>query len=299
MSLLLHRSGLEAGQRPGLHKEIFDDFRHQASLFGLGRFAHNGRQIEFPFGQPLQGRVGDLAKALGLHLLHDAVLDDRLGQVVGVHVAHHLFQLVGRKDIAQHVEDLAGLRGVQVFFNLGDPFKQLLHHPSLAGLGRDKIEDETILFLAIPVDAAHTLLQAHRIPGDVEVNHQPTELQVNALAGRFGGYHHLAILPKLPLGIDAAARCVAVADLHPAVDLGHLQAPLAQLAQRTAPFAVAGQIIEGIFMLRENQEFQLLVVKQTLLGDDFSQLDQLGLDLFRLQVPRLIDELAQLDDFGS
>ena len=60
----------------------------------------------------------------------------------------------------------------------------------------------------------------------------PAELEVDPLAGRLGRHQDLGLLLELPLGVDAGARRVAVADLHPAVDLRDRQPPLAELAQR-------------------------------------------------------------------
>src|SRR5205807_1339351 len=94
------------------------------------------------------------------------------------------------------------------------------------------------------VDAAHALLQPHRVPGDVVVDHQPAELQVDALTGGLGRHHHLTVLAELALGVDARARRVAVADLHAAVDRGDRQPPLAQLAQRPARLAVTSEEVE-------------------------------------------------------
>ena len=99
-----------------------------------------------------------------------------------------------------------------------DALEQLLEDAALAGRRRDEVEDQAVLLLAVAVDAAHALFQPHRVPGDVVVDHQPAELEVDALARRLGGHQHLAILAELALGVDARARRVAVADLHAAVD---------------------------------------------------------------------------------
>ena len=103
-----------------------------------------------------------------------------------------------------------------------------------AGVRRDEVEDQAVLLLAVAVDAAHALLQPDGVPGDVVVDHQPAELQVDAFAGGFGGDQDLAVFPELALGVDAGARRVAVADLHAAVDLRDGQPPLAKLPERPA-----------------------------------------------------------------
>ena len=66
--------------------------------------------------------------------------------------------------------------------------KQPLQHATLDGVGRHEVEDEAVFALAVAVDAPHALLQAHGIPGDVVVDHEPAELQVDALAGSLGGH---------------------------------------------------------------------------------------------------------------
>ena len=57
------------------------------------------------------------------------------------------------------------------------------------------------------------------------------------------------------------ARRVAVADLHAAVDLRDGQAPLAQLAERPAVFAVAGEVVERVLVLGEDEQLHLRVVE--------------------------------------
>ncbi len=113
-----------------------------------------------------------------------------------------------------------------------DALEELLQHPAFAGVGGDEVEDEAVLLLAVAVDAAHALLQPDGVPGDVVVDHEPAELEVDAFAGGLGGDQHLgASSRKLALGVDARAGRVAVADLHAAVDLRDGQAPLDELAE--------------------------------------------------------------------
>ena len=60
------------------------------------------------------------------------------------------------------------------------PLEQLLEDPAFTGVRRDEIEDEAVLFLTVSVDAAHALLKTHRVPGNVVIDHQPAELEVDA-----------------------------------------------------------------------------------------------------------------------
>ena len=85
------------------------------------------------------------------------------------------------------------------------------------------------MLLAVAVDAPHALLQPHRVPRDVVVDHEPAELEVDAFARRLRRHEHLRALAKLLLRIDARAWRVAVPDLHAAVDLRDLQTPFDEL----------------------------------------------------------------------
>ena len=137
-------------------------------------------------------------------------------------------------------------------------------HAAFAGVLGDEVEDEAVVLLAVAVDAAHALLQPDGVPGDVVVDHQPAELEVDAFAGGLGGDQHLGgFLAELPLGVDARARRVAVADLHAAVDLRDGQAPLAQLAERAAVLAVAGEVVERVLVLGEDEQLHLRVAEDS------------------------------------
>ena len=149
--------------------------------------------------------------------------------------------------------------------NALEALEELVQHAAFAGVRRDEVEDEAVLLLAVAVDAAHALLEPHRIPRDVVVDHEPAELEVDAFAGGLGGDKHLAVFAELALGVDADAGRVAVADLHAAVNLRDGQAPLAQLAERAAVFAVAGEIIERVLVLGEDQQLHLRVGEDAVL----------------------------------
>ena len=168
-----------AGHRGSLKKEVLNHLRDEAALLGFGGLADNGGEIKLAFRQSLQGGIRDAPEVLGVHLLDDALLDQLFGHlVVRVHVAQHLFELIRRKYLAQHIEYLAGAFGIEVLFDLRDALKKLVEHPALAGIRRDEIEDEAVLFLAVTVDAAHALFKSNRVPGDVVVDHQPAELRL-------------------------------------------------------------------------------------------------------------------------
>lgn len=74
-------------------------------------------------------------------------------------------------------------------------------------------------FLPDAVDAAQPLLQSSGIPGQVIVDHQVPELQVDPLAGRFGGDADLGFGAEDLLGV------LAIVGIHPAVDVAGMKAP--------------------------------------------------------------------------
>ena len=262
-----HAAGLGGflGHKPrlggGLHEERLDDLRHQPPLLGLGRFADDGREVESFLARPSRATFGNRAEAIGADVADDAILDLVFVGNAGVHVAEQLFQLVRGKHRADDVEHLVG---AQFAADLLEPFEQLLQDAALAGVLGDEVEDQAVLFLAVTVDAADALFQADGIPGDVEVDHHPAELQVDAFAGGLGRDEYLGRFLELALGIDARARRVAIADLHAAVDLRERQAPLAQFSDRAVLAAVARQVVEGVLVLGEDEQPHLGVVEDAL-----------------------------------
>ena len=73
-------------------------------------------------------------------------------------------------------------------------------------------------------------------------------------------------------------RRVAVADLHPAVDLGDGEAPLPELAERAAVLAVADEEVERVLMLGEEQELLRRVGEEALVFENALELGELRLD---------------------
>ena len=98
----------------------------------------------------------------------------------------------------------------------GQLLLQYLAHPILHCVLNQHVEDQHIVFLADAVQAADALLQAHGIPGQVVVDHDVAELQVDALATGVGGYQELGMSTEGLAGGDPLLH------LHLAVDAGHL-----------------------------------------------------------------------------
>src|SRR5947209_4050014 len=65
---------LEAGLGSSSGKELLDDLGDQSPLLRLGRLADDGTQVEFLFGQPFQGTLGDGTESVWAYVLDDAIL---------------------------------------------------------------------------------------------------------------------------------------------------------------------------------------------------------------------------------
>ena len=195
---------LNTGNGRGLGEEFFNDLRHQAAFFRFGGFADDGGKIQFALGQAFQGGIGDALQPIRVHLLNDALFDEFFGHLIaGVHVPNHFLQLVRGEHVAQNIEHLACFLGIEVFFRGLHALKYLLHDPAFPRIGRNEIQDQTVLLLAVTVDAAHALFKPDKIPGNIVIDHQPAELKVDAFAGGFGGDKHLGGFAKFAFGKDA------------------------------------------------------------------------------------------------
>lgn len=119
--------GLDARGGSGINEEILNDLGHEAAFLGLGGFADDGGDVQLFFGKKFEGAFGDTLEPGDVHVLDDALLDDFLGHlVVGVHVANHLFQLILGEDVPQHIEDFAGVLGIEIGFDGLDALEEFL-----------------------------------------------------------------------------------------------------------------------------------------------------------------------------
>src|SRR5690606_6990435 len=89
---------------------------------------------------------------------------------------------------------------VQGVANLLKFFEQTTKDVALDGVRRDKVENEAVLPLAVPVNAPHPLFEAVGIPRNVVVEEDVAHLEVDALARRFSRDQNLdCAFPKLLL----------------------------------------------------------------------------------------------------
>ena len=92
---------------------------------------------------------------------------------------------------------------VQRIANLLQLFQEALEHLALDGIRRDEIEYQAVLVLAVAVNAPHPLFETVGVSGNVVVEEDVANLQVDSLAGGLGGHQHLyRALTELLLGVE-------------------------------------------------------------------------------------------------
>ena len=203
--------------------------------------------------QPLQGVLADGPEAAFIDLAQKAILKVPVAQFAGVILAEDALHLGGGQDFADHVEDGVVVQGVADLLEL---LQQPAQDVALDGVGGHEVEDEAVVFLAVAVDAAHALLKAVGVPGDVVVEKDVAALEVDAFAGGLGGDKDLddAVL-ELLLGVDARPRLIAGAGVHPTVDATDLEAPFLEAAE---------QVVERVLELGEDEQALGSVVEKAL-----------------------------------
>jgi hypothetical protein len=175
-----------------------------------------------------------------------------------------------------------------------DAFAEPLPHPfelfqesfqdvAFAGFRIEHIEDEAFAGLAVTVDPAHALLEAVGIPGEVVVDHEAAELEVQTLAGRFGCYHDLRVIAEASFLGDAFGQA------HLSVNDRRSEAPSLE-----SPL----EGIEGVFELGENKQLFVGVVAEILL-DDPPEFLNFGFFASLFHLGCKADEFLQFPHFGS
>ena len=144
---------------------------------------------------------------------------------------HRLLDLLGdhRADLAEVFPDRLDLAdGPHQEFEVGFEVADLrLGHvplPVVVPLADEVVDPHPLRLLAVPVDAAVALLQAVRVPGDLEVDHAgAVVLEVDALGGGVGGQQDADGTP-LGVGLERRLDPLPVLRVHAAV---HRHQPVA------------------------------------------------------------------------
>ena len=249
-------TGLE-GERHELGRlaeEARDGLRHDAPLLRPRAPLDQHLEVELLAREPLQGVLADGAELPLVHVAEQALLEVGVAEAAGVVVAQHALDVGRGQDLADDVEDGVVVQRVADLLQL---LEQPLQDAAFDGVGGHEVEDQAVLALAVAVDAAHPLLEAVRVPGDVVVEEDVADLEVDALAGGLGGDQDLDLaFAELLLGVEAGARLVARARLHAAVDAADAEAPGLQATH---------EVVQRVLELGEEEQALVRVVEEALL----------------------------------
>ncbi|OQC20572.1 MAG: hypothetical protein BWX71_02539 [Deltaproteobacteria bacterium ADurb.Bin072] len=134
-----------------------------------------------------RARIAGLLLQAGDHALHGFLhlfgIEDRLD----IHLVEHVARL-GR------VEDVAGLVDAELLEDDGELLLQYLTDPMLDRAFEDEVDRTNCVSLADTIHPADPLFEAHRVPGDVVVDHHVAELEVQTFPAGVGGNENTDIL---------------------------------------------------------------------------------------------------------
>src|SRR5690606_21750686 len=124
------------------------------------------------------------------------------------------------KQLIKQRLDFHGVHHVGGFIDpelLGNDLQLLLQNFAdtvFHGVFQHEVDGTHHMGLANAVDAAYSLLQAHRIPGHIEVDDHMAELEVETLTTSVGGDQHPYIAGKCLLGAGARLQIHAAVQQH-------------------------------------------------------------------------------------
>jgi hypothetical protein len=111
--------------------------------------------------------------------------------------------------------------------------------------------------LAISVDAAHSLFQAVRVPGDIIIKENITALEVNSFSRRFSGHKNLdCSVLELLLHKETGTGLIPESSFHAAVDTPNPETPTLQAVH---------EIIKRILEFRKDKQSLVGLIKEAFL----------------------------------
>ena len=251
---------------PGRVQEVgFDVTRHEPPLLRFQVRPCEGGEVHVGAGQGNAGRVLIQFELLRIDLF------DRIEVVVEAP------RFIGH--FAEHFRQIDLVQGEHLTDDVEHAIAECVAHPVqlaqqalqdaplndrlavLRGSG-DEVERIHVTRLPDAVDAAQPLLEAGRVPGQVVVDHQVAELEVDAFAGRLRRHANLTAGPEVLL------RLFAIARVHPAVDFAGRIAPgfemVPQVVQRVAVLGKDEQLAPSVLQLLELRPLQALAQRDEL-----------------------------------
>ncbi len=169
----------------------------------------------------------------------------------GCHLLHILTQRDAIEELPDHVKDFIGAKFLANALHF---LQQGLHNAALARLPSHKVEDmHGIVFLPVAVDAPHALFQSGRIPGDIVVDHQPADLEIDALTSRVG-CHQVGCAALRHWSPEGRNLLFALLVVHAAVNLRNLFC-------EPHAFQATHQEIQRVAVFGEDDKLLMLVIR--------------------------------------
>ncbi|MBT9156885.1 MAG: hypothetical protein DDT37_01876 [Firmicutes bacterium] len=94
------------------------------------------------------------------------------------------------------VEDVAGLVNAELREDHGEFLLEHLTDPMFDRILKDEVDRADGVRLPDAINPANSLLEPHRVPGDVVVDHHMTELEVQALPAGVSGDKNAGIFSE-------------------------------------------------------------------------------------------------------
>src|SRR5581483_10792514 len=185
-------AALEADVEPlaGAGEELLHVLGHEAPLLASPVALADPGEVH------VLGRLGDADVVLvAAVVLGIDALDLELALVYALGVQERLAQEgleVHPLDLEHLADDVVDATA-EVLAHLFELLQQPEQEAALDRVLGAEVEDPDLRLLADPVDAAHALLEPHRVPGQVVVDHQVAELEVDPLARRLGRHADLPV----------------------------------------------------------------------------------------------------------
>ena len=267
---------------------LLDVLRHEATLFRFGIGVLEGREIDVRTCQGDARGFLVVEKPGGIDLVKLVEVLIQPTRIVGGFAEHfRQVHVVEREHLADYVEDAVGKDRPHLLQLLKEAFQNAALDDWLAILGFSgyKIEGVDVPVLPDAVDSAEPLFQARGVPGHVVVDHEATELEVDALAGCLGCDADLASRAELLLGVFPQVW------VHAAVDFAGRIAPLLQ---------VRAQVRQRVTMFGEDQELAPAVAEfvELCLGQAVAQSGQLRVVGMVANAATLSGQIVQRGDLG-
>lgn len=233
----------DASQRQGIEEERLDVLGHQAALLGRPVAGPEPVEVDVTAGLGEADVALVRPQALGRHRV-DGVKRRLCAAGVGDRVTKEALEvkLVLAEQLAKHVVDAV----TEVVAHDREFFSQATKEFALDCVGGTEIEHPNVGGLAYAMDAPHPLFEPNWVPGQVVVDHQVTELKVDALPRGLGGDADLRLGPEPVLDLLASGGRVT------AMDGAYRKTPVHE---------VAFEVSEGVAVLSEDEELRSAVIQ--------------------------------------